>query len=107
MPVRRRERADKIGGVKNDTDHIVPKSDTTRLAAAGLLLMVPIVALLWVGTYARQEPVLLGFPFFIWYQFLWVFLCSFCTWMAYRQIDAARPRRQPPANRREAQKGSR
>ena len=106
--MRRTERADKIGGVKNDTVPItVPKSNTTRLAAAGLFLMVPIVALLCVGTYAKPEPVLLGFPFFIWYQFLWVFLCSFCTWMAYRQIDAARPRRPLPTNRRDAQKGTR
>ena len=78
-----------------------------RMVAAGVLLAVPIVALLSVGTYAKPEPVLLGFPFFVWYQFLWVFLCSFCTWMAYRQIEAARPRRSQPSSRRETQKGSR
>ena len=80
--------------MKNDIEHdIVPQSDTTRLVAAGVLLMVPIVALLWVDTYAKADPHLLGFPFFIWYQFLWVFLCSTCTWMGYRLIQAARPRR--------------
>ena len=78
-----------------------------RMTAAVVFLMVPIVALLSVGTYAKAEPMLLGFPFFIWYQFLWVFLCSFCTWMAYRQIEAARPRRPLSTNRREGQKGSR
>ena len=78
-----------------------------RMTAAGVLLMVPIVALLWVDTYAKAEPVLLGFPFFIWYQFLWVFLCSFCTWMAYRQIDLARPRRPLATARLEGKKGSR
>jgi membrane protein implicated in regulation of membrane protease activity len=94
--------------VKNEIDRdIIPKTNTTRMAAAGIFLAVPIVALLWVGTYAKPEPALLGFPFFIWYQFLWVFLCSFCTWMAYRQIAAARPRRPQPANRRETQKGRR
>jgi hypothetical protein len=80
--------------VKNDIERgTVPKSDTTRLIAAGGLLMIPIVALLWVDTYAKADPELLGFPFFIWYQFLWVFLCSACTWMAYRCVQAARPRR--------------
>ena len=102
MSVRRGEHADKIGSVKNDL--IVPKANMTRMAAAGVFLMIPIVALLWVGTYAKAEPMLLGFPFFIWYQFLWVFLCSFCTWMAYRQIDAARPRRPLPTHRGERQK---
>jgi hypothetical protein len=34
-----------------------------------------------------------GFPFFIWYQFLWVFLCSACTATALRLIRLARPRR--------------
>ena len=106
--MRRGEPADKIGGVENDIYRdMVPKTNMTRMFAAGILLAVPIVALLWVGTYAKPEPVLLGFPFFIWYQFLWVFLCSFCTWMAYRQIEAARSRRQLPANRPETQKGRR
>ncbi len=63
-----------------------------RIAAA-IFLAVPIVALLWVGSYARVEPTLAGFPFFIWYQFLWVFLCAACTWAAYRVLQIARPGR--------------
>jgi Protein of unknown function (DUF3311) len=49
--------------------------------------------------------VLAGFPFFIWYQFLWVFLCAACTWTAYRIVLIARPRRplsERGARRREA-----
>ena len=60
------------------------------LVAAGILLAVPIVALLWVGSYDRVEPKLGGFPFFFWYQFVWVFLCSAFTWTAYKLIQAAR-----------------
>ena len=60
------------------------------LVVAGILLAVPIVALLWVGTYDRVEPKLGGFPFFFWYQFAWVFLCSIFTWTAYKLILAAR-----------------
>ena len=65
------------------------------MIAAGVLLMIPIVALMWVPSYARIEPELLGFPFFFWYQFLWVFLCSGLTYTAYRLTLSARPRRTP------------
>ena len=40
------------------------------LAVAGVLLAIPVVALMWVSSYSRDEPRLAGFPFFIWYQFL-------------------------------------
>ena len=60
------------------------------MALAAVLLAVPIVALLWVPSYARDEPELWGFPFFFWYQFLWVFLCSAMTWGAYKLTLSAR-----------------
>lgn len=76
------------------TDHdIVPPADRRLQAAAGFLLLAPIVALMWVSSYARPEPRVAGFPFFIWYQFLWVFLCSACTYAAYRLVLKARPQR--------------
>ena len=68
-------------------------SNKPLLIVAAVLLAVPVVALLRVDSYARVEPTLAGFPFFIWYQFLWVFLCAACTWTAYRIILIARPRR--------------
>ncbi len=61
------------------------------MAAAVVLLVIPIIALMWVPSYARIEPSFLGFPFFFWYQFLWVFLCSAMTYAAYRLTLAARP----------------
>jgi membrane protein implicated in regulation of membrane protease activity len=60
------------------------------LAAVAVLILVPIVALMWVGSYARAEPRLWGFPFFYWYQFLWVFLASGCTWLAFQLLARAR-----------------
>ncbi len=60
------------------------------LAAVLVLVLAPIVALLWVGSYARKGPELWGFPFFYWYQFLWVFIASACTWLAHRLILNAR-----------------
>ena len=68
------------------------------LSVASVLLAIPIVMLLWVGSYAKVEPTLAGFPFFIWYQLLWVFLCAACTWAAYRVVIIARPRRRPAAS---------
>ena len=76
--------------VDHDT---VPPANKGLLAAAGVLLLAPIVALMWVSSYSRVEPKLWGFPFFIWYQFLWVFLCSAMTYAAYRLVLKARPHR--------------
>jgi hypothetical protein len=76
------------------TDHdTTPPADRRIQAAAGVLLLLAIVALMWVGSYARVEPKLGGFPFFIWYQFLWAFLCSACTYASYRLVVKARPHR--------------
>lgn len=37
-----------------------------------LLLFVPFAAVAWVPFYNRETPSLFGFPFFYWYQLLWV-----------------------------------
>ena len=60
--------------------------------AAGVLLAIPIVALLLVSTYAKTTPELWGFPFFYWYQFLWVFLAAGFTYAAYLVIEISRGR---------------
>ncbi|MEU5845939.1 DUF3311 domain-containing protein [Saccharopolyspora shandongensis] len=70
-----------------------PSANRKLLVLAGVLLLLPLVGLLWVGSYARKEPVIGGFPFFIWYQFLWVFLCSAMTYAAHRLVLKARPHR--------------
>ena len=78
----------------DDLDHdTTPPANKNLLAVAGVLLLLPIVALMWVGSYTRVEPKLGGFPFFIWYQFLWVFLCSACVYVAHRVVLKARPHR--------------
>ncbi len=70
-----------------------PPAHKGLLALAALLLAVPIVALMWVGSYSRIDPKLGAFPFFIWYQFVWVVLCSAMTYTAYRLVKKARPHR--------------
>jgi hypothetical protein len=57
-------------------------------AAAAVCLLAPFVALLWVSSYAKDEPRLWGFPFFYWYQLLWVFIASGLTYTAYRLVRA-------------------
>ncbi len=68
----------------------VPHTDKPKLIAAGVLLAIPIIALMWVPSYAKESPHLWGFPFFFWYQFLWVILCSVATYSAYRLVLSAR-----------------
>jgi hypothetical protein len=57
---------------------------------AGVLLAIPVAALLIVKIYAKEDPHLWGFPFFYWYQFAWVFLASGFTYAAYLVIRRAR-----------------
>jgi len=57
---------------------------------AGILLAIPLIALGAVPMYSKADPHLWGFPFFYWYQLLWVFLASACTWAAHLIIVRAR-----------------
>jgi len=68
----------------------VPTTNKGLLVLAGVLLAIPIVALLWVSSYARETPKLGGVPFFFWYQFLWVFITAGLTYAAHRIVLAAR-----------------
>jgi hypothetical protein len=71
-------------------DAEVPRTDKKKMALAGILLVIPVVALMWVPSYAKHDPELWDFPFFFWYQFLWVFLTSAATWTAYKLTLSAR-----------------
>ena len=55
----------------------------TPLVIAGVLLGLAIVVPLLVPTYSRDEPRLWGFPFFYWYQLLWVFICAALVMIAH------------------------
>jgi uncharacterized protein YacL len=54
----------------------------TKIVVA-VILLVGIVVPLLVGTYAKDEPRLFGFPFFYWYQLLWVFLAAGLCYLSY------------------------
>jgi hypothetical protein len=62
---------------------------------AGVLIAIPFVALLWVSSYAKAKPELFGFPFFYWYQLMWVLITAALTSVAYalvRGVDRKRAR---------------
>ncbi|MBJ6723927.1 DUF3311 domain-containing protein [Geomonas sp. Red875] len=55
-----------------------------------LLLVLPYLALLYPPLYSRYEPTLFSFPFFYWYQFLWVPLSALSTGLAYYLMKRGR-----------------
>ncbi|OZI31385.1 hypothetical protein CAL29_26105 [Bordetella genomosp. 10] len=49
-----------------------------------ILLLLPFFGLLWVPFYNQATPELFGFPFFYWYQLLWVPVTAALTWIVFR-----------------------
>ncbi|HKC26702.1 MAG TPA: DUF3311 domain-containing protein [Jatrophihabitans sp.] len=75
-----------------------PQPQRRRLSAGtviivGVLLLIPCVALAMVPTYSHETPKLLGWPFFYWYQVLWVFITPVLTYSAYLILKRARGER--------------
>ena len=54
------------------------KTDVIKKAHKGWywLLVIPYLAILWVPSYNRIEPLAFGIPFYYWYQLLWVVLST-------------------------------
>jgi hypothetical protein len=70
----------------------------TRLPAAtivavAVLLLIPCVALAAVPLYSRETPKLWGWPFFYWFQLMWVLITPVLTYTAYLLIRRARSER--------------
>jgi hypothetical protein len=67
----------------------------TKIIVSGILLVTIVVPLL-VSTYDRRDPELLGFPFFYWYQLIWVFICAALCGLSFlllkRERDTYRAR---------------
>ena len=51
-----------------------------------ILLALPYLGLCFPVFYARTTPALFGFPFFYWYQFVWVILTSLLLFIVYRYL---------------------
>ncbi len=48
-----------------------------------ILLIIPFVAMLWVPFYNRTEPTLWSFPFFYWYQLVWILISAVVIGLVY------------------------
>lgn len=75
-----------------------PPSRPRRLSAGpailvAVLLLIPCVALALVPVYSRETPKLWGWPFFYWYQVLWVLITPVLTYAAFKIIQRARGER--------------
>jgi len=69
-----------------------PRSDGRRKRRRGwlLLLVLPYLGLCFPQLYVRATPTLFGYPFFYWYQFVWVLLTSWILLVFYRRSNRER-----------------
>jgi hypothetical protein len=68
----------------SDVSEARPPVVTPVRVVIALCLLAPFVAMLWVGSYAKTDPALIGIPFFYWYQMLWVLISTALTMTAYQ-----------------------
>ena len=66
-----------------------PRAHTGTWILVGALLAAAIVATLWVPLYNRATPALGGFPFYYWYQLLWVPIVAVLSGAAYLLVKRA------------------
>lgn len=60
----------------------------TRARGWYLLLAIPFLGLLYPPLYAHDDPELFGFPFFYWYQLVWVPVTALLTFVVYKKARA-------------------
>lgn len=60
-----------------------PARSPARWGAVTVLLLVAIGGALWVPSYARSMPRMADFPFFYWYQLVWVPVVAILCWLCY------------------------
>ncbi len=53
-----------------------------------VLILLPVVGVLWVPFYNMKEPSLFGFPFFYWYQLLWVPVSAVLIGIVYKKYKS-------------------
>jgi len=58
------------------------RSTASRVLWA-LLFLAIFAGALWVPLYNRVDPTLFGFPFFYWFQFVWIIVTAVVTAAAY------------------------
>jgi hypothetical protein len=79
------------------TQHARPGKSQATWGVVTILLAIAIGGTLWVPIYARSLPKLGPFPFFYWYQFIWVPVSAVLCWICYVLLKT-----KPPAHARAA-----
>jgi uncharacterized protein DUF3311 len=79
-----------------------PRAHAATWIVVAVLLAAAVVGTLWVPFYNRSTPELGGFPFFYWYQLLWIPIVAILSWASYLlvkriQRDTAREAGAAPA----------
>jgi membrane protein implicated in regulation of membrane protease activity len=77
----------------------VPRRGRPRAAiwiAIGALLAAALIGTLWVPFYNHLTPALGGFPFFYWYQLMWVPIVAILSGIAYLLSRLAQRDNAPP-----------
>jgi hypothetical protein len=70
---------------------------------AGVLLLIGVIGAFWVPIYARSAPKLGAFPFFYWFQLIWMPVVMVLCYVSYLLLRT--PRGQRPAEARPAEPG--
>jgi len=60
-----------------------PGRNPAAWVAAAILIVIGIAGTLIVPIYARSAPKLGAFPFFYWYQLIWVPVVAILAWISY------------------------
>jgi FtsH-binding integral membrane protein len=70
-----------------------PILSALRVVAA-ICIIAPFVAMLWIPSYNKANPKLLGFPFFYWYQLMWVVITAVLMIVAFQAVKRDNAARQ-------------
>ena len=60
-----------------------PRRSPVTWAVVTILLVIAVGGTLWVPIYARATPFWGDFPFFYWYQLIWVPTTALLCWICY------------------------
>jgi hypothetical protein len=63
--------------------HRAPRKHTGTWIVIAILLAAAVIGTLWVPFYNHLTPALGGFPFFYWYQLMWVPIVAILAAVAY------------------------
>ncbi len=75
-------------------------------AVAAFCIVAPFVAMLWIPSYNKTNPKLLGFPFFYWYQLLWVIITAVLMAVAVQAVKRDNAARHSPGPSDNADNGT-